>query len=69
VLIEFAEMQRVDVDRRVGPLEEAARRAQILDNEMPNAAHHLAVVFRQHPLMRRIAQRDGDQIKCSFHPF
>ena len=60
-------MQRIDVDRRIGALEEAARRAHILDDEMPYAAYHLAVILGQHPFVRRVAHRDGDQIKCKFH--
>ena len=61
------ELEGVDVDVAVHLLQEAARRAHFLDDEVAYAKDDGPVVCRQDLLERRRAERYGYQVECGFH--
>ena len=62
------EMAVVDGKLAVHTPQETPRRPHVLDNEMPYRRHCQRVPRRQHTLVRCVAQCDGYQVECCFHP-
>lgn len=64
--VERIERKGIDVGRRVTSFQETTCRTHVLDNEMTYSGRYFSIIRRQYTVVRRVAQRNGYQIKRGF---